>query len=148
MENNETKETPKHKRLLIGVGLSFLGALPMIIFCYFLLTHLQSQIEEKDNLLRQEQSDQSSCVYKRDSLLREVKQLSIYKSLTKAMIVRDEATSLLKYKVGDIIYAKKDSAQGVISDIIIGGSKYDYYIKYKVLYKNNAMEDIIPELIY
>lgn len=104
--------------------------------------------QETNKKLQEEQSLNSTCTSKRDSLSKEVKSLSIYKSLTKAMIHRDEASSLLVYKVGDFVYMKRDSARVVVSDIVIGGSKFEYYIKYKVLHKDNSSEEVIPELIY
>lgn len=114
----------------------------------FIIIDQAEKLEAKNNLLLQEEADKSTCVYKRDSLLKEVMRLSTYKSLTKAMIHRDEATSLLKYGVGDRVCIKRDSSQGVISDVIIGGSKHQYYVKYKVLHKDNTIEEVIPELIY
>ena len=95
-----------------------------------------------------EQNVMSTCSYKRDSLIKEVNQLSIYKSLTKAMVHRDEATSMLKYKVGDFVYLKRDSAKVVVDDIIVGGAKYEYYVKYRVLHKDNHTEEVKPELVY
>lgn len=104
--------------------------------------------EQANSELSSEKVLNSTCTFKRDSLMKEVKRLSIYESLTKAMVHRDEATLLLQYKVGDFVFLKRDSSKAVISDIIIGGSKYQYYIKYKVLFKDNSTEEIIPELIY
>lgn len=98
--------------------------------------------------LLEEQNLNSTCSHKRDSLIKENGQLSIYKSLTKAMIHRDEATGLLEYKVGDFVYMKRDSSKVIIEDIIIGGAKYEYYVKYKVLHKDNHTEEVKPELIY
>lgn len=105
--------------------------------------HSKTQTE-----LDKERSGKTSCLATRDSLFRENARLSIYKSLSLAMVHRDEATSLLKYKVGDFVYMKRDSSKVVISDIIIGGAKYEYYVKYKVLYKDKSTEEVIPELIY
>lgn len=106
------------------------------------------QVKESQTALNQERADKNSCVYTRDSLKEEVRQLSFYKTLTKAMVHRDEAASLLKYKVGDIVYLKTDSTKAVISDIIIGGSKYEYYIRYRLTFKDKSDEDVVPELIY
>lgn len=95
-----------------------------------------------------EQSTSTTCSYKRDSLQQEVNKLSIYKSLTKSMVFRDEAVKLLPHKIGDIIFTKNDSIKGVIEDVIIGGSKFNFYIKYKILLKDNSTREITPELIY
>lgn len=105
-------------------------------------------LKEANAKLLKEQSDNINCLYKRDSLFREVQQLSSYKALTSAIAHRDKATALLKYKIGDIVRLKADSAKAVIYDIIIGGSKYEYYIKYKVQLKNKTSEEVSPDLVY
>jgi hypothetical protein len=67
-----------------------------------------------------------------------------YVTLYSAINVRDEAVKQLKYQVGDVVYCKPDSTKSVITDVIIGGSKYNYYIKYKI----NDTTIIIPEQLY
>lgn len=84
----------------------------------------------------------------KDSLIRINMFLAKYRILTEAMTYRDSIRLPMQYKIGDIVYLKRDSSRAVISDIIVGGSKNEYYIKYKVLFKNNTTEDIIPELLY
>lgn len=107
-----------------------------------------NNINVLQNSLSKEREEKTSCVYFKDSLQREVNQLSIYKSLTKSMVFRDEAVKLLPHKVGDIVYTKNDSVKGVIEDVIIGGSKYNFYIKYKVILKDNTVREVVPEVIY
>lgn len=115
---------------------------------FLIICKQRNMLESKNDLLMKQEADQSSCIYKRDSMATELNRLAIYKSLTKSMVYRDEAIMGLRHKVGDIAYAKRDSAQVVISDIVIGGSKYEYYIKYRILRKDNTSEEIIPELLY
>jgi hypothetical protein len=143
MENQETKRTNWAKITLIAIlAISAYGGL------IWALRDTNVELKETNSKLLKEQSLNSTCSYKRDSLTREVISLSVYKALTKAMVHRDEATILLKYKVGDFVYMKRDSSKVVISDILIGGAKYEYYVKYKVLYKDKSTEEVIPELIY
>lgn len=136
----------KKEIIFVMIG-SFIYATTVTAFL-FIVVRLNSMLEEKNKILLQEESDKAHCIYKRDSLIREVKNLKIYESLTKAMVHRDEATKLLKQQVGDIVLLKRDSSQVVISDIIIGGSNHFYYIKYRVMHSDNTTEEVIPELIY
>lgn len=147
MENQQI--TPQSKKTSWKIILTIIVCIGIFVsgYVYTVLDYSHEMAEEQKKLL-DEQNKNMTCTFKRDSLAKEVKQLSIYKSLTKAMVHRDDATSLLKYQVGDFVYMKRDSAKVVISDIIIGGSKYEYYIKYKVLHKDNSTEEVIPELIY
>lgn len=107
-------------------------------------------VERKDLevKLQAELNAKTFCLSKADSLKRVNFELSKFKALTTAMIHREEATKQLKYKIGDIVWLKIDSSRVIIEDIIIGGGKYNYYMKYKVLFVDNTSKDIIPELIY
>lgn len=128
--------------------------IPMLVFIIAIsgLTYdLYLTNKEKDTLrdnLSKEQLLNSTCSIQRDSLTKAVNRLSVYKSLTLAMVHRDEATDLLKYKVGDFVYLKRDSSKVLVSDIIMGGANYEYYVRYKVMYKDKTTEEVAPELVY
>ena len=90
----------------------------------------------------------SSAAFKGDSLNVIATTLSSYKSLTYAMIYRDSIRKTLKYKIGDIVYLKSDSSKVVIKDILAGGGKFEHYVKYEILRKDNKTELLSPELVY
>src|SRR5688572_23598720 len=71
--------------------------------------------------LTKETALRSNCGYLKDSLLRVNTELSKYKTLSQAMLHRDEATNQLKHKVGEMVILKSDSARVVIEDVLIGG---------------------------
>lgn len=148
LDLKEKPEMPKPnygKFIFIAIIFILIGANVGLLL---VLNKQSSMLESKNAILMKEEADRSNCVYKIDSLMVELNRLAIYKSLTRSMVYRDEALMGLKHQVGDIAYAKRDSARVVISDIVIGGSKYEYYIRYRVLRKDNTMEEVIPELIY
>ena len=105
-------------------------------------------LSETTNKLIEEQNISSSCSTTRDSLKKANEGLSKFKTLSMAMIQRDEIVSQLKHKVGDVVYMKNDSARVVIEDLFVGGCKYNFYIKFKVLYEDQSTKEVIPELIY
>lgn len=90
----------------------------------------------------------SSCNHHVDSLEYINGELSKFKNLTMAMVHREEATKSLKYQVGDIVILKSDSSRVVIEDLLIGGGKYNYFIKYRVLFKDDSRKEVTPEMIY
>lgn len=132
--------------LLILISVS--GLTLDIYFTYLEGRDKTQQVKEAQAALEKERTEKTSCVYTKDSLILENARLSIYKSLSLAMVHRDEATNLLKYKFGDVVHMKIDSATVIITDVIIGGSKNSYYIKYKIRYRDKTTEDVDPELIY
>jgi len=153
MENQTTPE--KKQEVFIKPWQFYLLLLFSLLGIFFVgyVYHDSLEIERQEHAktqaeLDKERSGKTSCIAIKDSLFRENKRLSVYKPLSLAMIHRDEATTLLKYKVGSIVYQKVDSARVLITDIIIGGSTYNYYIKYKVKYKDKTTEEINPEEVY
>jgi hypothetical protein len=149
MEENlvSTPPPPKRSKWYLWV-LAFLVISAYGIIMYVFFADVKTALADTNDRLLKEQKANSRCNYVRDSLFKEVKNLSSYKALTKAMIQRDEAVGLLKYKIGDFVYLKRDSSHVVVADIVFGGSKYEYYVKYKVLYKDNKTEEVLPELVY
>lgn len=89
----------------------------------------------------------SSCNHHVDSLQYINGELSKYQNLTLAMVHKNEALKGLKV-VGDVVYMKSDSSRVVIEDIVIGGGKYNYYIKYRVIYKDDKVKEVSPEMIF
>ena len=142
-EINKTK--PNYKRIsIIQYVLFFVSVIGLSTDLYF--TH--TDVSETRTILESESSAKRYYISLSDSLKKQNTSLSQYKTLTMAMIQRDVVTNQLKYKVGDIVLMKNDSAKVIINDIIIGGGKYNYYVKFRVLCRDNTEKEIIPELIY
>ncbi len=138
----------KDKNLLwVCITLICVTGLSWLIFYYAVLNY-NNIISETNSKLLSEQNLKSDCRVIRDSLSKLTIDLSKYKTLTFAMVHRDEVAHQLKHSVGEIVCMKNDSSKVVIEDIIIGGGKHNYYVKFKVLCKDNTMKEIVPELIY
>lgn len=107
-----------------------------------------TQISNLEKASQSANSRYNQLMYTKDSLLFINVLLSKYRVLTDAMKYRDSVRLGMQYSVGDEVMLKKDSSRAIVSDIIIGGSKHEYYIKYKILLKNGQEEIILPELLY
>lgn len=136
------------KRVIWICGFLTAFAIAIFTMMFIAMKDDKKALQEANEELLKEQSISSTCSVTRDSLNRINAELSKYKTLTMAMVNRDEVTSQLKHKVGELVYMKNDSARVVIEDVLIGGGKYNYYVKYRVLLKDNTSREIIPELIY
>lgn len=108
----------------------------------------QEKHEKTEAALQHELLLNSSCNHHVDSLVYINGELSKFQSLTMAMVHRNNATAELKYGVGDIVYLKQDSSRVVIEDVLIGGGKYNYFVKYRVLFKDDSRKEVTPEMIY
>lgn len=150
MENEKIQEDKKFPWKIISVAV-FITGLIISIFIYLLISISQDDAQRLDKEINERlaiELSNSTCSYQRDSMSTVIEHLSVYEALSLAMVNRDESRKLLRYEPGDIVYLKHDSAKVVIEDIITGGSKFDYYVKYKVLHKDNTLEEVKPELIY
>lgn len=157
MENGDTneqvnKESNKWFKYFSWPGLFLCITIAGLLYDLF-LTHQENKdkdavLTETNISLEKERAAKTSYVYLTDSLKRENSSLSVYKPLTMAMIHRDEVLVSLNHKVGDIVFMKSDSSRVVIEDLLTGGSKFNYYVKFKVLYKDNTEKEVVPELIY
>ncbi len=107
-----------------------------------------AQQRKTSEALQKELLLNSSCNHHVDSLKYINGELSKFKNLTMAMVHREEATKSLKYQVGDIVMLKSDSSRVVIEDLLIGGGKYNYFIKYRVLFRDDSRKEVTPEMIY
>lgn len=113
-----------------------------------IITALVKELKIKDSTLKQTAGLYSTTSIKRDSLTKVNALLSRYRGLTDAMFYRDSVRGPLKYRRGDIVKLKRDSTWVVIDDIIVGGSQYEYYIKYIVEHKDKTLETLSPEKIF
>jgi len=103
--------------------------------------------QETEGKLQKELLLNSTCNQFVDSLNYINGELSKFQTLTLSMVHKQEATKGLK-SVGDIVYMKNDSSRVVVEDVLVGGGKYNYYVKYRVIFKNDTIKEISPEMIY
>ncbi len=134
--------------LIVVLSLVFIG------LAYTIYSLNENMNEKKKTISAMEQaSKNASLKYKhlantRDSLMLVNSFLARYRTLTVAMSYRDSVRVALKYNVGDVVHLKRDSSRAIISDIIVGGGKHEYYIKYQVMFKNGTEEKVAPEMLY
>lgn len=141
----------KNKTLLyVCIGL-LLSAIGVWVYYIVLTSAIRDSVEQRSKYeaeLTKKLIDNLTANNKIDSLFKINTELSKYKTLTQAMLHRDESTSQLKHKIGDVVYMKNDSSRVIVEDVLIGGGKYDYYVKFRVLFKDNTTKEVKPELIY
>lgn len=116
--------------------------------CYLFLRVAEDRARERLSELRETQQQNSYLSRRSDSLYKEATMLSANRPLSLAISHRDNATKLLKFSVGEAVYLKRDSTRVIVTDVIIGGSAYNYYVRYRVANRENREEEIIPELLF
>lgn len=81
-----------------------------------------------------------------DSLLASNKSLYSQQQLTEAMSFRDASCKSL-LNVGDRVMLRSDSSIAIISDRLIGGDRYTFYVKYVVQHKDKSTETLSPQMV-
>jgi hypothetical protein len=83
-----------------------------------------------------------------DSLFRVANHLEKYRGLVEAGYTRDSSRIVIPHKIGDIVKLKFDSSNVVITDIIVGGGQFEYYVRYRVMHSDRKTEEIAPEMVF
>jgi hypothetical protein len=55
---------------------------------------------------------------------------------------------VIPHKIGDVVKLKFDNSNVVITDIIVGGGMFEYYVRYRVMHSNRKTEEIAPEMVF
>lgn len=109
---------------------------------------MAKEFSRQDSVLQQTTSLYSNAAYKRDSLTKVNTLLSKYRTLTDAMSYRDSIRKPLSFEVGETVHMKRDSSRVLVNDILVGGGKYEYYIKYLIEHKDKSTEIVPQEFLY
>ena len=154
MEDLEIKKN-KRKKMYILILLLFVVSVLIIFFqqqsinsdaerFQNSLSELEAEIismkKQNHNLL----ANNKSLYHKKDSLQRNLSFLWKYKTLVKTARLRDQIGEDLSFESGERVRMKADSSIVVITDIIVGGNTYNYYIKYLVKTNKGFTLDVSP----
>ena len=80
----------------------------------------------------------------RDSLQRNLDYLWQYKPLVQSTKFRDQIGSNFDFKPGDLVRLKTDSSAVLVTDILVGGNKYNYFVKFLVKNNKGAVVEVSP----
>lgn len=154
METIGTKKNRNNKIYLIGLVL-FIGA---ILLFYFQqkslkeeeaiykksLSDLQAELKLMTSEMHQLKRNNKSLYYQKDSLQKNLNYLWKYKTLVSTANLRDQIGADLPFAAGERVRMKSDSSIVVVTDLIVGGNTYNYYIKYVVKNKKGIDLDVSP----
>lgn len=108
----------------------------------------QEEVRTVESQYQSELLKNSKISFYSDSVKRVLTLLNKYRYVSESQSFRDSVLRLLAFKTGDIVFKKLDSSKVLITDVIIGGGRFDYYFRYKVLNKEGKEEELKPEFLY
>ena len=80
----------------------------------------------------------------RDSLQRNLDYLWQYKTLVQSTKFRDQISLNFNFEPGDRVRLKTDSSAVIITDILVGGNRYNYFVKFVVKNKKGEVLEVSP----
>ena len=81
---------------------------------------------------------------KKDSLQNNLNYLWQYKPLVQASKFRDDVGANFNFHPGDCVRLKSDSSLVVLTDILIGGNRYNYFIKFIAKNNKGSLVELTP----
>jgi predicted RNase H-related nuclease YkuK (DUF458 family) len=154
--NNETlKSLIKKPSFYLKHQAKFITFLVLCFFGLIFYTWHKDAVEKEKTIkdLLERYSNEQALASQRqatiDSSMHIIKILSKYRGLTDAMYYRDSVRLPYKYNPGDFAYMKLDSSKVLVIDVIAGGDRNSYFVKYRVQdCKTRAIDEVSPDLIY
>ncbi len=147
IQPTEKKGNPKTWRIIGAILL--IAVIGLLI--YFNLTaskRHQQAMAEMELKYQQELSRLTMANRTIDSLFRVATHLEKYRGLVEAGYTRDSSRIAIPHYIGDVVMLKVDSSRVVITDIIVGGGQFEYYVRYRVQHKDRRTEEVAPEMIF
>ena len=108
------------------------------------LSDLKSEMIFMKNQIQDLRLNNQLLENKKDSLQKNLSFLWQYKTLVKTARLRDQIGEDLSFKSGERVRIKADSSIVVITDLIVGGNTYNYYIKYLVKNQKGLILEVSP----
>lgn len=157
---SDTTELKKDKRkLIIVLALVFVLSILVIFLLIRLFGNQRVEQERKlDELTEQLEliktqnkellSLNKSLDKKGDSLKRNLDFLWPNRSLVYNARLRDKVAEGLELKPGDVAMMKADSSKVIITEIIVGGNQFTYYVHYLVRNQKGEAKEVSPFELY
>lgn len=150
MENDNLQQSQPKKNWAIYSLIGFLILLVGWSF-YYGISNSNKKEKEKEEVQRYLNvmtNKYNNSHHYSDSLMIVHMRYNKYRHSSESQAYRDSVSRMMQYHAGDFVIRKLDSAKLLVTDIIIGGGKYDYYFRYAVMDSTGKESQIKPELLY
>ena len=149
-DSNMPQETKRgNKTWLIILVVLLLGITSFLV--YLNLTANKRHTEAMNELQLKHQQEMARLMMANktiDSLFKVVNHLEKYRGLVEAGYTRDSSRIVIPHKIGEVVKLKFDSSNVVITDIIVGGGMFEYYVRYRIMHSDRKVEEVAPEMVY
>jgi hypothetical protein len=153
MEPTEPKSSNKKTILIAGLIVTIISS---VLFFQFINQSKEEKeyqstvLELKENVqilqkqLKSIKKEKTIVSFEKDSLKKNLNYLWGYKPLVMTSYLRDRITANFDYKPGDLVRMKTDSSIVIVTDIILGGNDYNYFLKFLIKNKKGESKEVSP----
>jgi hypothetical protein len=153
METTEPKSSNKKTILIAGLIVTIISS---VLFFQFINQSKEEKeyqstvLELKENVqilqkqLKSIKKEKTIVSFEKDSLKKNLNYLWGYKPLVMTSYLRDRITANFDYKPGDLVRMKADSSIVIVTDIILGGNDYNYFLKFLIKNKKGESKEVSP----
>ena len=108
------------------------------------LAQMSEQLAQVEGTLKSLQKNHQQLQHDRDSLKRNVDYLWPMRFLVYNAKLRDKVGEGLDLRPGDIALVKTDSSKVVVTDIVVGGNQFTYYVHYLTRNSKGESKQMTP----
>lgn len=108
------------------------------------ISEMNAEMLELHNEIKILKGTNKEINFKKDSLQNNMDFLWIYKTLVQASKLRDDVGTNFSFKPGDKVRLKMDSSVVIITDLVIGGNTFNYYIRFIVKNNKGVISEVSP----
>jgi uncharacterized protein (DUF3084 family) len=148
---SRTNQSKKNQRWIIILAVSVVITIGVIYWQNQSLKEdqmgiatLESNIEQLKQEMNTIKNKKREIEINRDSLQKNLNYLWQYKTLVQSTKVRDQVGDNFNFQPGDRVRLKADSSVVVITDLMVGGNRYNYFVKFLIKNNKGLQSEVSP----
>jgi len=153
MEPTEPKSSNKKTIIIAGLIIAIISS---VLYFQFInqskeekeyqttVLELKQNVQILQKQLKSIKKEKTIVSFEKDSLKKNLNYLWGYKPLVMTSYLRDRITANFDYKPGDLVRMKTDSSIVIVTDILLGGNDYNYFLKFLIKNKKGESKEVSP----
>ena len=153
MEPTEPKTSNKKTIIIAGLIIAIISS---VLYFQFInqskeekeyqttVLELKQNVQILQKKLKSIKKEKTIVSFEKDSLKKNLNYLWGYKPLVMTSYLRDRITATFDYKPGDLVRMKADSSIVLVTDIVLGGNDYNYFLKFLIKNKKGEIKEVSP----
>lgn len=153
MEPTEPKSSNKKTIIIAGLIIAIISS---VLYFQFInqskeekeyqttVLELKQNVQILQKQLKSIKKEKTIVSFEKDSLKKNLNYLWGYKPLVMTSYLRDRITANFDYKPGDLVRMKADSSIVIVTDILLGGNDYNYFLKFLIKNKKGESKEVSP----